>query len=163
MEERPTVLAVIILGSPTDSSLGELLENALAEYGIPTETRIASAHKTPGRLLEVLCGYEADGRHKVFVTVAGRSNALSGFVDAQVSAPVVACPPYSDKYGGSDIWSSLRTPSGVAPAVVLEPENAALLVAKILALAHKDLRDKVLKAQEQQRRRLEDADAARQR
>ena len=71
----------------------------------------------------------------MFVTVAGRSNALSGFFDPQVTSPVIACPPPSDAFGGADLWSSLRMPSGVAPLVVLEPANAALAAAKILGLA----------------------------
>ena len=83
----------------------------------------------------MLQAYEADSRPKVYITVAGRSNALSGFVDAQVRAPVIACPPSSSSFGGADIYSSLRMPGGVAPAVVLEPSGAALLAAKILALA----------------------------
>jgi phosphoribosylaminoimidazole carboxylase PurE protein len=121
---------------------------------------IASAHKTPGYLLDLLKTYEADPQPKVYITVAGRSNALSGMVDAQVSAPVIACPPYSDKYAGGDLLSSLRAPSGVAPAVVLEPKNAALLAAKILGLSEPGLRDQVRQAQERQRQRLFEADAA---
>ena len=70
------------------------------------------------RLLDVLAEYEASGEVGVYITVAGRSNALSGMADANVTAPVIACPPYSDKYGGADLYSSLRMPSGVAPAVV---------------------------------------------
>jgi 5-(carboxyamino)imidazole ribonucleotide mutase/phosphoribosylaminoimidazole-succinocarboxamide synthase len=104
--------------------------------------------------------YEADPQPKVYITVAGRSNALSGLVDAQVSAPVIACPPYSDKFGGNDVFSSLRMPSGVAPAVVLEPVNAALLAAKILSLADPALVERVEEAQAAQRQRLLDADAA---
>ena len=46
---------------------------------------------------------------------------------------MIACPPYSDRFAGADLYSSLRMPSGVAPAVVLEPAGAALLAAKILA------------------------------
>ena len=83
--------------------------------------------------------YEADPRPKVYITVAGRSNALSGFVDGAVSAPVIACPPPSEAFGGADIFSSLRMPSGIAPAVVLEPANAALLAAKILGLVDPDV------------------------
>jgi 5-(carboxyamino)imidazole ribonucleotide mutase/phosphoribosylaminoimidazole-succinocarboxamide synthase len=79
--------------------------------------------------------------------VAGRSNALSGLVDGAVAAPVIACPPYSDRFGGSDIFSSLRMPSGIAPAVVLEPSGAALLAAKILSLADPALRQGVLQTQ----------------
>ena len=84
----------------------------------------------------------------MYITVAGRSNALSGMVDANVTAPVIACPPYSDRFGGADLYSSLRMPSGVAPAVVLEPDGAALLAAKILALGDPALREQVAAAQQ---------------
>ncbi len=154
------MLAVLILGSPGDRAWADQITAALDRFAIPWELRVASAHKTPQHLLELLAGYEADPRPTVYITVAGRSNALSGFVDAQVAAPVIACPPASDKFGGADIYSSLRMPSGVAPAVVLEPENVALLAAKMLALGDRSLRERVRQFQEEQRRRLLAADAA---
>ena len=52
-----------------------------------------------------------------------------------------------DRFGGADLYSSLRMPSGVAPAVVLEPAGAALLAAKILALADPALRGRIAAAQ----------------
>ena len=154
------MLVVIIMGSPSDAGFSAKITEALDGLGIPWETRVASAHKVPRYVLEMLETYEADPRPKVYITVAGRSNALSGLVDAQVSAPVIACPPYSDKFGGNDVFSSLRMPSGVAPAVVLEPANAALLAAKILSLADPALVERVQEAQAAQRQRLLDADAA---
>jgi phosphoribosylaminoimidazole carboxylase PurE protein len=154
------MLVVIIMGSPSDADFCTRIADALDDFGIPWETRIASAHKVPRELLELLEAYEADATPKVYVTVAGRSNALSGLVDAQVSAPVIACPPYSDKFAGGDLLSSLRMPSGVAPAVVLGPESAALLAAKMLALARPHLRQEVRAAQERHAQRLLDADAA---
>ena len=154
------MLAILIVGSPSDDPLAQRIGRALDGFGIPWEMRVASAHKTPAHLLALLEKCEAEPTPRVYVTVAGRSNALSGLVDAHVSAPVIACPPYSDKYAGGDLLSSLRVPSGVAPAVVLEPQNAALLAAKILALTAPDLRRRVQEAQEQQRRRLIEADAA---
>jgi phosphoribosylaminoimidazole carboxylase PurE protein len=147
------------MGSPVDREFAGKIADVLETFGIPVVFRVASAHKTPLRLLEMLQAYEADNRRKVYITVAGRSNALSGMVDAAVSAPVIACPPYSEKFGGGDIFSSLRTPSGVAPAVVLEPANAALLAAKILGLADADLRQKVLELQARGRQRLVESDA----
>ena len=153
------MLVVIIMGSPADRDFAQEIAGTLEGFGVPVEMRVASAHKTPRHLLDVLAEYEADGRRKVYITVAGRSNALSGMVDAAVSAPVVACPPYSAKFAGGDVLSSLRAPSGVAPAVVLEPANAALLAVKILSLGDADLRRRVLDAQAQQRQRLLDADA----
>lgn len=130
----------IILGSKVDLEHGRAVAKSLLEFGIPSEIRICSAHKSPKRLMEILDAYEADTRAKVYVTIAGRSNALSAFVDAYVDVPVIACPPYSDRYGGADLYSSLRMPSGVAPAVVLEPAGAALCAAKIFAVSDPAMR-----------------------
>jgi len=154
------MLVVIILGSPSDLPLGEKITGALDSFGVPSEMRVASAHKVPHYVLDMLAEYEADPRPKVYITVAGRSNALSGLVDAQVSRPVIACPPYAEKFAGSDLFSSLRMPSGVAPAVVLEPEAAALLAAKMLSLADPTLRQRIGAVQEAQRQRLLEADAS---
>ncbi len=104
---------------------------------------MASAHKAATYLLDLLAGYESDPRPKVYVTVAGRSNALSGLVDGNVTAPVIACPPYSDRFGGADLFSSLRMPSGIAPMVVLDPGGAALAAAKILGMADERVRSAV--------------------
>jgi 5-(carboxyamino)imidazole ribonucleotide mutase len=152
------MVVIVILGSPSDQAYGQRIVESLEAFDIPAEVRVASAHKTPQHLLNMLEAYEADPRAKVYITVAGRSNALSGMVDAAVREPVIACPPYSDKFGGSDILSSLRTPSGVAPAVVLEPENAALLAAKMLGLTDTALCDRVSAAQAEGRARLLRAD-----
>ena len=124
--------AIILMGSKKDMDFCKKISGHLNEFGINSEFRVASAHKTPQRVLEIVEEFEDDD--VVFVTVAGRSNALSGMVDANTTKPVIACPPYSEKFAGMDVLSSLRMPSGVAPMVVLEPENAALAVAKIFAL-----------------------------
>ena len=137
----------IIMGSKSDLNHAQQILEALQAFGIPGEMRVASAHKAARYLLDLLAEYEADGRPKVYITVAGRSNALSGMVDANVTAPVIACPPYSGRFGGADLYSSLRMPSGVAPAVVLEPAGAALLAAKILALSEATLGERIAQAQ----------------
>ncbi|MEO8392465.1 MAG: AIR carboxylase family protein, partial [Chloroflexota bacterium] len=132
---------------------------ALTKFGIESQIRVASAHKTPAVLLQILEKYEADPRAKVYITIAGRSNALSGMVDGQVSAPVIACPPPSDAFGGADIFSSLRMPSGVAPAVILDAEGAALFAAKIFGLADAAVREKIAALQNDNRARLASDDA----
>jgi len=141
--------AIIIMGSKSDLDFAKRIAKKLEEFGVEYELRVASAHKTPVRVLEILRSYE----DVVFITVAGRSNALSGFVDANTPCPVIACPPYSDKFAGVDVFSSLRMPSGVAPMVVLEPENCALAVAKIVALRDEEVRRRV---EEYQRRKKEE-------
>ncbi len=145
----------IIMGSKADLSHGQAIADALAALEIDSELRVASAHKATRYLLGVLAAYEEDGRPKVYVTVAGRSNALSALVDANVTWPVIACPPYSGSFAGADIYSSLRLPSGVAPAVVLEPKSAALLAAKMFGLGDAALRDRIAAAQKGYRDTIE--------
>ncbi len=152
-------LVPIIMGSKSDLQHAQAIAEALYAFGIPAEIRVASAHKAARYLLDLLAAYEANGEPKVYITVAGRSNALSGMVDANVAAPVIACPPYSDRFGGADLYSSLRMPSGVAPAVVLEPAGAALLAAKILALTDPAIRANVAAAQESWTRQIVADDA----
>jgi 5-(carboxyamino)imidazole ribonucleotide mutase len=137
------MLVPIIMGSASDLDHARKIQSELANYGIESELRIASAHKATEFCLKVLAEYEERPGVKVYITIAGRSNALSAVVDTHVTAPVIACPPYSDKYGGMDILSSLRMPSGVAPAVVTEPSGAALLAAKILSLHDPSLVPKI--------------------
>lgn len=136
-------LVPIIMGSKSDLEHGQKVAAALSALGIPSELRVASAHKSPEHVMAIIASYEDRPEPKVYVTIAGRSNALSGMVDAAVTAPVVACPPYSDRFGGADVFSTIRVPSGVAPALILDPEGAALLVAKILALADPAVRGRI--------------------
>ncbi len=140
-------LVVILMGSKADMEHCTKISEACKSFGLEAVMRVGSAHKTAEHALAILREYEADARPKVYITVAGRSNALSGFTDGAVSAPVIACPPPSDSFGGADIYSSLRMPSGIAPAVVLEPVNAALLAAKILGLVDASVREQVKASQ----------------
>ena len=142
------------MGSKADLDFAKKIADYLKEFGLEYEMRIASAHKTPDKVLEIIKEYD----RAVFITVAGRSNALSGFVDANTLNPVIACPPYSDKFAGADIFSSLRMPSGVAPMVVIEPENAALAAAKIIALYDEKVRKKVEEYQMKKKREVQEAD-----
>ena len=156
-------LVVILMGSKADLEHCTKISDACRQFGLETVMRIGSAHKTAEHALAILREYETDLRLKVYITVAGRSNALSGFTDGIVSAPVIACPPPSDSFGGADIYSSLRMPSGIAPAVVLEPVNAALLAAKILVQMNDDVREQVKAYQKRQAEKiLEDDESLRQ-
>lgn len=134
---------VILLGSKSDMEHRAAIARGLDRYGVSHETRIASAHKVTRYLLDLLDDYERDGQARVYITVAGRSNALSGVVDANSRHPVIACPPYGERFGGMDLLSSVRMPGGVAPMLVLEPEGAALAAAKILALSDPALSERL--------------------
>ncbi len=153
-------LVVILMGSKADMEHCKKISDACAQFGIESVMRIASAHKTAEHALKILREYEADARPKVYITVAGRSNALSGFTDGIVSAPVIACPPPSESFGGADIYSSLRMPSGVAPAVVLEPVNAALFAAKIIGLMDESVQEQVKASQKRAADKVIEDDAS---
>jgi len=147
---------VIIMGSKGDLEHSQKIAGMIKKMGAECVMRIASAHKVPLKALDIVRQYEGD--ETVFITVAGRSNALSGFVDANTARPVIACPPYSDKFGGKDIYSTLRMPSGVCPMLVLEPEEAGLAALKILALNNKPLAAKIQEYQKSKKDEIEKAD-----
>lgn len=147
---------VIIMGSKADLEWANQISKVLESFEIESISRIASAHKVPLKCYNLIKEYEKE--NVVFITIAGMSNALSGFTDAQTHCPVIACPPYSDKFGGADLFSSIRMPSGVAPLTILSPENAALAAAKILGLSNPEIRGKIAAFQEKKRNELEEAD-----
>ena len=149
---------IIIMGSKKDEEFSNLICTCLNKLSVTYDRRVASAHKTPQKLLKIIEEYEKTEDRLVYITIAGRSNALSGFVDANTRYPVIACPPSSDRFGPFDIYSSLRMPSGVSPLVILNPENAALAAVKILALTNPDLSNRVLDYQRRIKDIIERAD-----
>jgi 5-(carboxyamino)imidazole ribonucleotide mutase len=147
--------AVIIMGSDRDLDFSRDIAKYLKLLGVKYEFRVASAHKTPQKVLEIIKEFEEE--KVVYVTVAGRSNALSAFIDGNTVKPVIACPPYSEKFGGADIYSSLRVPSGIGSVVTIEPEGAAIATAKIMALEDKELAVNVKNYQENKKKELDKA------
>ena len=147
---------VIIMGSKADLEWAQKISTALQNLEIDSVLRIASAHKVPLKCYNLIKEYEKE--NVVFITIAGMSNALSGFTDAQTHCPVIACPPYSDKFAGADLYSSIRMPSGVAPLTVLSPENATLAAAKIIGLSNPKVQKAIVDFQEKKRKKLEEAD-----
>lgn len=152
---------IVLLGSKSDAEHRNAIAQALDKLGITHVTRIASAHKVTSYLLDLLQSYEQDGLPHVYITVAGRSNALSGVVDANSRHPVIACPPYGDRFGGMDLLSTVRMPGGVAPLLVLEPAAAALAAAKILGVGAPAISQRVADLQERTRQQaIADDEAA---
>jgi 5-(carboxyamino)imidazole ribonucleotide mutase len=150
--------AVIIMGSERDLDFCRDIAKYLKLLSLNYEFRVASAHKTPLAVLEILKEFEAE--KVVYITVAGRSNALSAFIDGNTTKTVIACPPYSEKFSGADIYSSLRVPSGIGSLVTIEPEGAAIAAAKILALQDAMLEANVKAYQDGKKQELEKANEA---
>ena len=126
--------AILIMGSTSDEHHAKKITDKLDEYGISWEQHAASAHKQPLKVLEIL-NDNKDKENIVYITIAGRSNALSGFVAANSKFPTIGCPPFSDK---SDmlvnIHSTLQMPSNTPVLTVIDPGNCALAVKRIFGV-----------------------------
>ena len=126
--------AVIIMGSTSDEPHAKKITDKLDEYGITWEQYAASAHKEPLKVLEIL-DTNKDGNDIVYKTIAGRSNALSGFVAANSEFPTLGCPPFSDKADMLvNIHSTLQMPSNTPVLTILDPGNCALAVKRIFGV-----------------------------
>tara|TARA_B100000902_G_scaffold391148_1_gene441335 strand:- start:759 stop:1145 length:387 start_codon:yes stop_codon:yes gene_type:complete len=122
---------VLILGSTSDEGHAQKITSSLDEFGIAWEQHVASAHKQPRKVLEILDA-NANEESLVYVTIAGRSNALSGFVAANSEFPTIGCPPFSDKVDMLvNIHSTLQMPSNTPVITVLDPGNCALAIKRI--------------------------------
>jgi len=138
------MLVPIMMGSRVDQAHAEKIAEVLAQFGVRTEMYVASAHKVPELALEIVKEFNKSDEDIVYVTMAGRSNALSGFVAANSIHPVIACPPFKDK---SDylvnIHSTLNMPSNTPNMTVIDPQNCAMAVLRILSLTDKKLKKQV--------------------
>ena len=122
---------VIIMGSTSDEHHAKKITDKLDNYGIQWEQHAASAHKDPRKVLDILDSNKNE-KDLVYITIAGRSNALSGFVAANSEFPTLACPPFSDKTDMLvNIHSTLQMPSNTPAFTVLDPGNCALAIKRI--------------------------------
>jgi phosphoribosylaminoimidazole-succinocarboxamide synthase len=128
-----TQLVVVISGSEKDYRHVKKITDELAGEGVPFVTYVSSAHKNTSDVLAIMNQYKNDVRKIVWVTVAGKSNALSGVVASNVNVPVIACPPFSDKTDMLvNIHSTLQCPQNVPVMTILDPRNVAVAIKRIL-------------------------------
>ena len=127
---------VLLLGSASDKPVAAKAEQTLEQLDIDYETHVASAHRTPGRVVDLV---ENSGA-QVFIAIAGLSAALPGVVAAHTRKPVIGVPCASDSSPGNldSLLSVVQMPPGVPVGAVGlgRGENAALLAARILALGN---------------------------
>ena len=123
---------IIFAGSVKDTPHVENIKNFLEKNNIYCVNYYCSAHKETKRLLEIMKKYEYMDRKIVYITCAGRSNALSGVVASNSKFPVIACPVFKDKVDmGINIHSTIQCPSKVPVMTILEPENVAIAINKL--------------------------------
>jgi len=132
---------IVFMGSKSDLPFAKKIGDFLVQEGfsLRCEYNVASAHRTLNLLIRKTEECERSGDHLVYITVAGLSDALSGVVAGSTRHPVIACPPDSEKFGWTKVFSSIMTPTGVPVLFTSKPENAALAAVRILALADPSL------------------------
>ena len=127
-------MVVILSGSDKDYEHVGKIAQALEKRNIRFNSFVASAHRNTRQVLALLEKFSHCGGKIVWVTVAGKSNALSGVVAANCRNPVIACPPFSDKTDMSiNLHSTLQCPNEVPVMTVLDPKNVALAIERIFS------------------------------
>lgn len=133
----------IIMGSQSDWETMKAASDMLNDLGVPHETNIVSAHRTPDRLCEYAKGAKAKGL-KVIIAGAGGAAHLPGMCASMTSLPVLGVPVESKALKGLDSLLSIAQMPGGIPVGTLAigqagAKNAALLAIAILALNDKSL------------------------
>jgi 5-(carboxyamino)imidazole ribonucleotide mutase len=138
---------LILMGSPSDESTMEESAKTLKKFGVPFRVAVASAHRTPDRVRNLVREAEKDGC-RVFIAGAGWAAHLAGVVASLTVKPVIGVPIPSSPLNGLDsLLSTVQMPGGIPVATVAlgngGAQNAALLAVSILALGNDTLREKL--------------------
>jgi 5-(carboxyamino)imidazole ribonucleotide mutase len=143
------VLVGVIMGSTSDWETMEHAAKTLEELGVPFETRVVSAHRTPDLLFEYAAAAEGRGI-EVIIAGAGGAAHLPGMTASKTVLPVLGVPVESKALKGLDSLLSIAQMPGGIPVGTLAigkagAINAALLAAAILGVKHKEIREALRK------------------
>jgi 5-(carboxyamino)imidazole ribonucleotide mutase len=134
-----TPLVLIVMGSDSDLPVMEEAAKVLAEFGIPYEIRISSAHRSPKRTSEL--ALQAAGRGiKVIIAGAGMAAHLAGVVASETCLPVIGVPMGGGSLNGLDaLLATVQMPGGIPVATMAigkaGAKNAGIFAVQILAVA----------------------------
>lgn len=156
MAQKSPFLVSILMGSDSDLETMRASQEVLKDFGIASDIKVLSAHRTPEALASYLKDAEAQGV-KVFIAAAGMAAHLAGAVSSKTVKPVIGVPLDASSLGGLDaLLSTVQMPAGIPVATVAigkaGAKNAAFLAAQILALGDPDLAHKLA---EQRRKNAE--------
>jgi 5-(carboxyamino)imidazole ribonucleotide mutase len=150
MTDAPAALVGIVMGSDSDWPTMQAACDALAEFGVPFEADVVSAHRMPAEMLEY--GRRAHERGlRVLIAGAGGAAHLPGMLAAVTPLPVIGVPvPLSHLDGMDSLLSIVQMPAGVPVATVSigNARNAGLLAARMLGIADEALRAEMIAFQE---------------
>ena len=149
----------IIIGSKSDEDKIKSAIDTLSEFNIVYDFKIASAHRSPVYVEEIIdnavnCGV------KVFITGAGMANHLSGTVASRTTLPVIGIPFSGGVSGGMDsLLATVQMPPGVPVATVAVDgaKNAAVLAIEILSIENKELQKKLIEYRHKETEKIKNA------
>ena len=157
------ISVLILMGSDSDAPVMQGAADVLRELAVPCEMTVASAHRSPQRVMRLVA--EAPGRGvKAFIVGAGAAAHLAGVVAAHTTLPVIGVPIDSSALKGLDaLLSTVQMPPGVPVATVSIGKpgatNAGVLAAQILALADPSLAGRLESYKERLAEKVEQAAA----
>jgi len=152
----------LIMGSDSDWPTMEAAAQALAEFDVPFEVGVVSAHRTPQKMLDYARGAHTRGVSAIIAGAGGAAH-LPGMVAAATPLPVIGVPvPLKHLDGMDSLLSIVQMPAGVPVATVSigGARNAGLLAVRILAAADAGLRERMTGFQAELERMVADKDAA---
>lgn len=152
----------IVIGSRSDYDIVKPAVTVLDRFGVESEVRIISAHRSPTEAHDFAVTAEERG-FEVLIGVAGKAAHLAGVLAGYTTLPVIALPIATGFMGGLDsLLSMVQMPKGVPVATVAVngADNAAILAVQILAVKYADLKKKLLDYKEDMRKKVVNDDAA---
>jgi phosphoribosylaminoimidazole carboxylase PurE protein len=150
---------LIVMGSNTDLPVLEEAAKVLKDFGIPYEMTVASAHRSPERVMKLVQDADKKGAD-VIIAGAGMAAHLAGVIASHTTLPVIGVPINASPLGGMDaLLSTAQMPPGVPVATVsigkAGAKNAAILAVQILARKEKKLAKKLLEFKKQMASEIE--------
>jgi phosphoribosylamine---glycine ligase len=142
-----SISVLILMGSDSDAPVMQAAVDVLREFEVPCEMTVASAHRSPERVMRLVA--EAPGRGvRLFIVGAGAAAHLAGVVAAHTTLPVIGVPIDSSALKGMDaLLSTVQMPPGVPVATVSIGKpgatNAGVLAVQMLALADASLAERL--------------------
>ncbi|HYN21205.1 MAG TPA: 5-(carboxyamino)imidazole ribonucleotide mutase [Thermoanaerobaculia bacterium] len=151
-------LVSIVMGSKSDWETMRHADEMLTRFGVPHESRVLSAHRTPDLVHELAVGAETRGI-EVIIAGAGGAAHLAGVIAAETLVPVLGVPIQSQALNGLDsLLSIVQMPGGVPVGTLgigkSGAVNAALLAVRMLARTRPELREKLREFVEEQARKV---------
>ena len=137
--------AAILMGSKSDFDVVKPAVGILKQFGVETEVRVISAHRTPEEAHEFAANARKNGI-EVIICAAGKAAHLGGVIAASTTLPVIGLPVKTDMMGGLDsLLSIVQMPSGIPVATVgvNGGENAGLLALQILGVRYPEIAEKL--------------------